>query len=155
MKFFHLGWQCSFQEPKTSNKNPNTFHTWKAHCSCWSGLFKRILKHYRLLLLPLVESKSLLLKIPWTSDTGPGDNWARTNLKGSLSTNFQGSRRCQCKLPKKGSNSPTPRYDVYEIEPPTGHGNCEGAERHADLGSNQLDLKPTQGRGNSCLVLET
>lgn len=46
-------------------------------------------------------------------------------------------------------------YDVYEIEQSTWHGNWEGAEGHAYLGSNQLDLRPTQRRGNSCLVLET
>jgi hypothetical protein len=55
-------------------ENPNTRNE-KSSFECCSGLSQRLLKHYRLFLLPLVASpemevKSLLLKTSHTSGTG-------------------------------------------------------------------------------------
>lgn len=60
---------------KPSNKTPKTRHE-KVDLRCWSRLFKRFPKHTayccRPLLIPEVETKSLLLKIKCTSETRAG-----------------------------------------------------------------------------------
>lgn len=68
--------------------------------NCWPGLSQRLSKHvgyYNCAWLPShpeVEGKNLLLKKPWTSDTGPrGHSMGADPNASSLRSSFHGTRR--------------------------------------------------------------
>lgn len=59
--------------------------------SCWAWLSKRLPKHCRPLLLPLVASR-VGREVPIASDTSPRSLWPRTDPKASsLGINFHGT----------------------------------------------------------------
>lgn len=100
MNISNPGWQCSVQEPN-SLKTPTGM---RSLLDLLVKAVQKIPKIPSLLLFPLspptpqqVEVESLLLKIQWTSDTGPRGPWAVTDLNSS-------SQKAPCKLPKQRSN---------------------------------------------------
>ena len=103
---------------RLSNKTLNSRHT--SHLLSLSGLFKRLPKHYRLLLLLLIISKgrevakSILLKTPWTSDIGSRGPSSETDMNtSSLRNSFCGTRRHHESFQRLETTSP-PSYNAHE-----------------------------------------
>lgn len=81
MKGFHLGWQCSVQEPNTIEENP-ALGMRNPHLSSCLRLSKRFQKHCRLLLLPWISLQRYKVSLYcWQTckltNTGPWGAWAK------------------------------------------------------------------------------
>lgn len=121
MRIFYLRWQCFPHRLYT--KTPTDSRSFSFNC--WSGLSKKPPKHYRLLLLPFVVSKSLWVKslqmktlmyfghriledLSWI--------WTESLLPNNLAVMVPASAM----QTSKGGKQPIvlASYDVYEIQWP-------------------------------------
>lgn len=81
-QFFHLGWQCSPQIIDHVTKTPSTGMRSPLLCY-WSGLFKRLPKHYIQVWLRSTPGDGKYIPVAedtYISDLRPRETWARTDL---------------------------------------------------------------------------
>lgn len=89
-----------------SNKNPNSKHK-KPSWTIGQGCPRDITGYCCCPWLPTeVESESLLLKLPWISDTRPRGSWAVTDLNvSSLGTSFRDTWRHNASFQREQTNN--------------------------------------------------
>ena len=151
------------QEPKTNETKPPTPDIRSLFLNCWPGLFKRLSEHRAYCCcpwkVPELKGKSLLLKTPCSSKTGPREPWTGTNLKASSLRGLAFMVPGSTMQASKGGRWPTvlPSCDAHEPQQQTPWHNNPSSGKYTLVvtKSSLIGLKTCSARGRPWLILET